>query len=61
MADDLWYLTPDQVAERLQVRARTVRAWVSRGVFADVVRIGGKLRVPVGSVAAFLKSRRVSG
>jgi len=53
MADDT--LTPRQVAAELGVTVRTVQRWVADGRL-PAVRVGGRLRIPRGGIAAVAPS-----
>jgi excisionase family DNA binding protein len=57
-ADDLETLTVDDVANRLGVRAETVRCWVRDGRLA-AMRWGGRLRFTVQAVAEYQRSCQV--
>ncbi len=53
--DDRW-LTPAQVAERLQVTERTIYAWLSAGALRGA-KIGRIWRIPESALQALLDVR----
>jgi excisionase family DNA binding protein len=48
------YLTPIEVADRLLVKAVTVRLWASKGLLPSVTTLGGHRRFRVEDVEAFV-------
>jgi excisionase family DNA binding protein len=51
------YLTPDQVAERLQVSPKTVYYWARKDPSMPVVRIGHTIRFPAERLRRWLEDR----
>ena len=49
-------MTPEQVAEKLQVKRRTVISWLQHGKLQGV-RVGNLWRVKPEQVEQFIKSR----
>lgn len=52
------FMSPDQVAERLQVSTKTVGRWVKSG---DLIahKFGGQWRIADGDLAVFIAMRRL--
>jgi excisionase family DNA binding protein len=60
MAEDRILLTPEQVAERLNVSRITVMRWLRRGTIAGR-KLGGKIwRVHPDDLQAFIEASAVS-
>lgn len=57
---ELHLMTADAVAERLNVRASTVRAWARRGWLRHV-QLGKLLRFRAEDVAAFVEAQARGG
>ena len=53
------YFTVDQIADALQVNARTVRRWIEKKLLI-AHRIAGVLRIADGDFRAFLAAHRDS-
>ncbi|MDZ4042536.1 MAG: helix-turn-helix domain-containing protein [Eubacteriales bacterium] len=53
-------LTPEEVAERLKVKPRTVGEWLRSGMLTGV-KIGGIWRVKEEDLEAFIEERRGPG
>lgn len=53
------YLTPDEIAEELQLSTMTIYRIIKRGEM-DAVRVGKSYRVPVSSFKRYLNNNRVS-
>jgi excisionase family DNA binding protein len=51
------FFTVDQIADALQVNARTVRRWIEKK-FLIAYRIAGVLRIGEGDFQAFLAAHR---
>lgn len=52
-------LTLDQLADYLQVPARTVYAWNTKGVGPKRIRVGREVRYRASDVEAWLKQQEV--
>lgn len=52
------HLTPDKVAERLGVTARTVRRWINTGALYPVYKPARALLVPESAVVRFLERHK---
>jgi excisionase family DNA binding protein len=57
--DEPEYLTVEQVADRLKVREKTVRDWISRGML-EAYKIGKILRIRSDHLDQAMEARRVS-
>ncbi len=53
-------MTVDEVAERLQVRPRTIYQWVHEG-YIPVIKLGSLVRFSQASLAEWLQKRAVPG
>lgn len=53
-------MTVDQLAEKLQVKPRTVYQWVHER-YIPVVKLGSLVRFSPAGVSSWLKTREVSG
>jgi predicted site-specific integrase-resolvase len=50
-------LTPDEVAQKLQVHRNTLANWRSKGVGPTYTRIGGAIRYTDEAVLAYVSAR----
>ena len=53
-------LTVEQVAERLQVKPRTIYQWVHDG-YIPVIKLGALVRFSPASLMAWIKKRELPG
>lgn len=55
------YLTPDQVAELLQVGRKTVLRWLAADPTMPAIRLGGTVRFPEDRLMRWLRDRESGG
>lgn len=56
--DNVSLLTPEQVAERVQLPRAEVQAWVESGALAHL-RFGKKVRIPPAALDVFIEQRKI--
>jgi excisionase family DNA binding protein len=54
-SNDSRLLTVEQAAERLSVKAATIRSWILKGEKLEVVRIGRLVRIRESSIEQFIE------